>query len=56
MVRRQFLEQVRVVASGGDPVGVSFDPDERPVSLQAGNYVVGPGDAALPAERSYVGQ
>ena len=56
MARRQFLEQVRVVASGGDPVGVSFDPDEPPMSLQAGNYVVGPDDAALPAEYSYVGQ
>ena len=56
MVRRQFLDQVRVVASGGDPVGVSFDPDEPPVSLQAGNYVVGPDDTALPAEYSYVDQ
>ena len=56
MVRRQFLEQVRVVASGGDPVGVSFDPDEPPVSLRAGNYVVGSDDEALPAEYSYVGQ
>jgi len=56
MVRRQFLDQVRVVASGGDPVGVSFDPDEPPVSLRAGNYVVGPDDETLPTEYSYVGQ
>lgn len=56
MVRRQFLDQVRVVAEGGDPVGVSFDPDEPPVSLRAGNYVVGPDDDTLPTEYSYIGQ
>ena len=54
MVRRQFLEQVQIVAEGGDPVGVSFDPDEAPVALRAGNYVVEPGDAALASEYSYV--
>jgi phenylpropionate dioxygenase-like ring-hydroxylating dioxygenase large terminal subunit len=41
MVRRQFLEQVAVVAAGGDPVGVTFDPSASPVSLIAGNYIVG---------------
>ena len=56
MVRRQFLEQVRVVASGGDPVGVSFDRDESPVSLQAGNYVMTRGDDSLAAEYSFVEQ
>lgn len=56
MVRRQFLEQVRVVADGGDPVGVGFDPDEPPVSLQAGNYVVTPGDESLATEYSFVDQ
>ena len=54
MVRRQFLEQVEVVASGGDPVGVSFDPDDAPVSLRAGNYMVKPGEETLAAEYSYV--
>ena len=54
MVRRQFLEQVKIVAEGGDPVGVSFEPDEAPVALRAGNYVVEPGDAALASEYSYV--
>jgi nitrite reductase/ring-hydroxylating ferredoxin subunit len=54
MVRRQFLEQVRVVADGGDPVGVSFDPDVAPVSLRAGNYVVTSGDESLAAEYSFV--
>ena len=54
MVRRQFLEQIRVVASGGDPVGVSFDPDEPPVPLRAGNYVMTPGDESLATEYSFV--
>lgn len=41
MVRRQFKEQVRIVADGGDPVGVSFDPADAVVSVIAGNYIVG---------------
>ena len=41
MVRRQFKEQVRIVAEGGDPIGVSFDEGERPAALIAGNYIVG---------------
>lgn len=40
MVRRQWKEQLEVVRQGGDPVGVSFDPDEPPIELIAGNYVV----------------
>ena len=56
MVRRQFLDQVRVVASGGDPVGVSFDPDEPPVPLRAGNYVMTPGDESITTEYSFVEQ
>ena len=39
MVRRLWKEQLEVVASGGDPVGVSFDQDAGPVSLVAGNYI-----------------
>ena len=42
LVRRQFVEQVRVVADGGDPVGVSFHPDDALQSVMAGNYLVGP--------------
>ncbi len=42
MVRRQFKEQVQIVADGGDPVGVAFDPDDAVVSVIAGNYIVGP--------------
>lgn len=41
MVRRQFKQQVEVVASGGDPIGVSFDLGAPPVSVLAGNYIVG---------------
>ena len=44
LVRRQFKDQIKVVADGGDPYGVSFDPDDAIVSVIAGNYIVGPGD------------
>jgi len=40
MVRRQFKEQVRIVAEGGDPVGVSFDEGTSAQELVAGNYIV----------------
>ncbi len=49
LVRRQFKEQVRIVAEGGDPIGVTFadDPSDAPdssdtesVSLIAGNYII----------------
>ena len=33
---------------------MSFDPDEAPVSLRAGNYVVRPGDGSLATEYSFV--
>lgn len=42
MVRRQFKEQVRIVAEGGDPVGVTFDESEALVPVVAGNYIIGP--------------
>jgi hypothetical protein len=42
MVRRQFKEQVRRVASGLDPVGVGFDDRDALQSVVAGNYIVGP--------------
>ncbi|MDY7105868.1 MAG: Rieske 2Fe-2S domain-containing protein [Actinomycetota bacterium] len=45
MVRRQWKEQLRVVAEGGDPMGVSFDADAPPIDVEAGNYVVRPTDA-----------
>lgn len=40
LVRRQFKEQVRIVAEGGDPVGVTFDPDDAVQELVAGNYMI----------------
>jgi phenylpropionate dioxygenase-like ring-hydroxylating dioxygenase large terminal subunit len=40
MVRRQFKEQVEIVANGGDPLGVSFDENAGPQSVVAGNYIV----------------
>jgi nitrite reductase/ring-hydroxylating ferredoxin subunit len=42
LVRRQFKEQVRLVAEGRDPVGLSFDEGDSLVRLIAGNYIVGP--------------
>ncbi|MEM9562142.1 MAG: Rieske 2Fe-2S domain-containing protein [Actinomycetota bacterium] len=42
LVRRQFKEQVRIVADGGDPIGVSFDEGAGPATVVAGNYIVGP--------------
>ena len=40
IVRRQFREQVRRVAEGLDPVGVTFDPAAAVQSVVAGNYIV----------------
>jgi phenylpropionate dioxygenase-like ring-hydroxylating dioxygenase large terminal subunit len=54
MVRRQFKEQVQVVAEGGDPVGVTFDGSGATVPIIAGNYLVRPGDdlGAVPLART----
>jgi hypothetical protein len=41
MIRRQFRDQVRIVAEGGDPVGVSFDEADALRSVIAGNYIIG---------------
>jgi phenylpropionate dioxygenase-like ring-hydroxylating dioxygenase large terminal subunit len=39
---RQFLrQQIRIVAEGGDPLGVIFDPKDEIYHVQAGNYYVG---------------
>ena len=40
MVRRQFKEQVRRVAEGLDPVGVTFDESDALQTVVAGNYIV----------------
>ena len=42
MVRRQFKEQLRRVAEGADPVGVTFDESAALQTVVAGNYIVGP--------------
>jgi len=38
MQRRLLREQMEVVASGGDPIGVSFDPDQALVRIRSGNF------------------
>ena len=40
MVRRQFKEQVEIVAGGGDPVGVTFDEGAPTGTVVAGNYII----------------
>ena len=42
MVRRLFKEQVRIVATGGNPVGVHFDEAQSLQTVIAGNYIVAP--------------
>jgi hypothetical protein len=42
MVRRQFKQQVQIVAEGGDPAGVEFDEANMIVSISAGNYILQP--------------
>ena len=47
MARRQFKQQVQIVAEGGDPAGVEFDEAKALVSIEAGNYILQPStDAA----------
>ncbi|HVA11731.1 MAG TPA: Rieske 2Fe-2S domain-containing protein [Stellaceae bacterium] len=40
MLRRLLLRQAEIVAQGGDPVGVSFDPDPSPQTTHAGNFLI----------------
>lgn len=39
MLRRFMQKQLEIVAQGGDPAGVSFDPDAPLVYFDAGNYL-----------------
>ena len=39
MLRRLLHKQVGIVAAGGDPAGVFFDPDAPPVKFSAGNFL-----------------
>jgi hypothetical protein len=38
MQRRLLLQQLEVVAKGGDPVGVVFDADKALVKVRSGNF------------------
>jgi len=40
LVRRLLKRELKVVAEGGSPINVSFDPDVPPVRLEAGQHVV----------------
>jgi phenylpropionate dioxygenase-like ring-hydroxylating dioxygenase large terminal subunit len=40
--RRMLKAQIRVVAEGGDPVGVAFDPAQALVKLRSGNFYNAP--------------
>jgi hypothetical protein len=40
MLRRFLLKQAEIVAQGGDPAGVSFDPGAPPIKSEAGNFLV----------------
>ncbi len=42
MVRRLFDEQLRAIASGEDPINVSFDPGTAPTKLSSGNWTTYP--------------
>ena len=41
MLRRRMREQIRLVAQGGDPIGVTFDPAKALNKVGAGNYYQG---------------
>ena len=38
MLRRMLVQQMEVVAAGGDPLGVSFDPEGALVKVPSGNF------------------
>ena len=42
MQRRMLKAQIRVVAEGGDPIGVTFDPAKPPVNVRSGNFYNAP--------------
>jgi hypothetical protein len=37
MLRRLLKRQIDIVRRGGDPIGVTFDPDALPFHMEAGN-------------------
>jgi hypothetical protein len=38
MQRRLLAQQMEIVAKGGDPLGVNFDPDQALVRIRSGNF------------------
>ncbi|HXU21511.1 MAG TPA: Rieske 2Fe-2S domain-containing protein [Verrucomicrobiae bacterium] len=42
MQRRLLKSQIKIVAEGGDPVGVVFDPDKALVKVRSGNFYNAP--------------
>jgi hypothetical protein len=38
MMRRMLRQQIKVVAEGGDPLGVAFDADRATVRVLSGNF------------------
>lgn len=38
MQRRMLMQQIEVVANGGDPLGVTFDPAQELVKIRSGNF------------------
>lgn len=38
MLRRKLRQQIRLVAEGGDPIGLVFDPAAPPLEIGAGNF------------------
>ena len=38
MMRRMLRQQIKVVAEGGDPMGVAFDADRAEVRVPSGNF------------------
>ena len=40
--RRMLKAQIKVVAEGGDPIGVTFDPSKALVKLRSGNFYIAP--------------
>jgi hypothetical protein len=42
MLRRKLRAQIKIVADGGDPVGVNFDPSADPLDIGAGNFYQAP--------------
>jgi len=40
MQRRILKQQIQIVAEGGDPVGVAYDPAKATVKIRSGNFMV----------------